>query len=596
MGRSTNPNTTTPSASNDSRRTLLRMLKYLLPHKWTAAVILSLVLLVNGTALLKPYFMKLIIDDFIEPANLRSGGISIPMAAGAYMGVIVLGSLGQYLQTCLISSVGQKIMKRLREEVFKTIQYLPLSYLDKTTAGRLITRATNDVEALSELFTDILVSVIKDGVLLFGIVYAMAILSVPLTAWSFTVLPAMFALVFLIRHLVHKNWVILKGITSQLNTNIAENISGMKVVQLFNGEKDRFKAFDRLNEQYFDRSLVQMKLHSLSGPSANIFESLAIGIILWVGMKAMHAGDVGIGDITALTMYIRQFFTPVSDLAESLTSIESALVSSSRIFELLDEADILEDLDQGEAMGRPLGRIEFKHVWFAYEGDNWVLKDVSFVIEPGETSALVGETGAGKTTIISLITGFYPVTRGEILIDGKNIQDIKKSDLRKSIALVLQEVFLFAGDIRFNLTLNDDIAGNRLAAAIRDANADKLINGFQAGLAEPVMERGATLSMGQRQLLALARALARDPAIIIMDEATANIDTKTEKMIQGAIEKAASRRTAIIIAHRLSTIRSAQQIIVMSHGEVLETGSHGELMQRASTYRNMVEKGAAGTS
>ena len=596
MGRSTNPNTTTPSTSNDSRRALMRMLKYLLPHKWTAAVILSLVILVNGTALLKPYFMKLIIDDFIEPANLRSGGISIPMAAGAYMGVIVLGSLGQYLQTCLISSVGQKIMKRLREEVFKTIQYLPLSYLDKTTAGRLITRATNDVEALSELFTDILVSVIKDGVLLFGIVYAMAILSVPLTAWSFTVLPAMFALVFLIRHLVHKNWVILKGITSQLNTNIAENISGMKVVQLFNGEKDRFKAFDRLNEQYFDRSLVQMKLHSLSGPSANIFESLAIGIILWVGMKAMHAGDVGIGDITALTMYIRQFFTPVSDLAESLTSIESALVSSSRIFELLDEADILEDLDQGEAMGRPLGRIEFKHVWFAYEGDNWVLKDVSFVIEPGETSALVGETGAGKTTIISLITGFYPVTRGEILIDGKNIQDIKKSDLRKSIALVLQEVFLFAGDIRFNLTLNDDIAGNRLAAAIRDANADKLINGFQAGLAEPVMERGATLSMGQRQLLALARALARDPAIIIMDEATANIDTKTEKMIQGAIEKAAERRTAIIIAHRLSTIRSAQQIIVMSHGEVVETGSHGELMQRASIYRNMVEKGAAGTS
>ena len=596
MGRSTNPNTTTPSASNDSRRTLLRMLKYLLPHKWTAAVILSLVLLVNGTALLKPYFMKLIIDDFIEPANLRSGGISIPMAAGAYMGVIVLGSLGQYLQTCLISSVGQKIMKRLREEVFKTIQYLPLSYLDKTTAGRLITRATNDVEALSELFTDILVSVIKDGVLLFGIVYAMAILSVPLTAWSFTVLPAMFALVFLIRHLVHKNWVILKGITSQLNTNIAENISGMKVVQLFNGEKDRFKAFDRLNEQYFDRSLVQMKLHSLSGPSANIFESLAIGIILWVGMKAMHAGDVGIGDITALTMYIRQFFTPVSDLAESLTSIESALVSSSRIFELLDEADILEDLDQGEAMGRPLGRIEFKHVWFAYEGDNWVLKDVSFVIEPGETSALVGETGAGKTTIISLITGFYPVTRGEILIDGKNIQDIKKSDLRKSIALVLQEVFLFAGDIRFNLTLNDHIDENLLGKAILDSNADKLINGFQAGLAEPVMERGATLSMGQRQLLALARALARDPAIIIMDEATANIDTKTEKMIQGAIEKAAERRTAIIIAHRLSTIRSAQQIIVMSHGEVVETGSHGELMQRASIYRNMVEKGAAGTS
>lgn len=596
---STNPNTMTASGTTltspvNSNSSFRRLLGYLKPHLVQVMIIFILILIVNLTALLKPWFIKLVADEYLVAGRLvNANGLPLWGLALAYVLLMLVGMVAFYFQVILITRVGQLVARHLRETVFKTIQLFPLSYLDKTSAGRLITRTTNDVEAVSELFTDILVSLIKDAVLVIGVIIAMLGMNVKLTLWAFVVIPPMMFLVFYIRHKIHDNWIELKAITSRLNGFIAENISGMKIVQLFNGQGEKFMAFTKLNDAYFDHSLIQMKMHSLSGPSANVFESIATAIILVIGMKMLNQGEVQIGDVIGLTLYIRQFFVPVADLAESYTSIESALVSATRIHEITDQSAILEDLDAGVAMAKINGDIEFKNVWFAYDEENWILKDVSFHVRPGETFAIIGETGSGKTTIISLLSRFYDIQKGQILIDGIDIKTIRKRDLRRQVAVVLQDVFLFSGTIRENITLNDDIPEEVMAEAIAKSHGKAVIDHFKAGLEEPVMERGATLSMGQRQLLSFARALAHDPAIFVLDEATANIDTKTELLIQEAIEDISKERTTLIIAHRLSTIRNADMILVLGHGEVIERGNHEDLMAEPTLYRSMVQKGSS---
>lgn len=576
--------------SNESP--FLRLLSYLGPYKKQILVIALAVIIVNLSALIKPYFIKVVIDYFVEPKTDRVNGFTIPMIALIYVVAMAVGMGFFYLQVNLITKVGQSIMSTLRDKLFTTIQNFSLSYLDKTTAGRLITRATNDVEAISELFTDILVNMVKDTILIIGIIIAMIRIDIKLTGFGLIIIPFMITLVYFVKRALHKNWIVLKTITSKMNGKIAENISGMKIVQLFNGQKEKFQEFDELNKSYFKKSVFQIRMHSFMGPSANVFESIAIALILYFGMKYLNNGEVLIGDITAMTFYIRQFFAPVADIAESFTSIESALVSAQRVFEIIDSTDSTEDIYEGVALKDVKGKIEFKNVWFSYDGENYVLKDVSFTINPGESIAIIGETGSGKTTIISLLSGFYKIQKGEILIDGINIDDIKKKDLRRNIAVVLQDVFLFSGNIRDNITLNDTISDEDINRAVDASYSRIMIDNFEKGIYEPVMERGATFSMGQRQLLSFARALAHDPAIFVLDEATANIDTKTEVLIQKAIEKASEDRTTIIIAHRLSTIRNVDNILVLDHGVIIESGNHEELMAKDSRYKQMIEKGS----
>lgn len=595
--RSTSSNTPTGSGKTTPAKgenALLRLLTYLAPHKGRVALIALLIVIVNLTALLKPWFIKVITDDYLVAGRLvNDRGIPIWGLSLIYVVLMLLGMAAFYLQVVLITKVGQLIARTLREKVFSTIQLLPLSYLDRHGSGGLITRTTNDVEAVSELFTDVLVSLVKDLVLLIGIVIAMTGMNLRLSLYAFVVVPPMMALVFFIRKKIHDNWIVLKAITSRLNGFIAENISGMKIVQLFNGQKEKFAEFTKLNDDFFSRSLLQMKMHSLSGPSANVFESVATAIILVAGMSLLNNGEVQIGDVIGLTLYIRQFFVPVADLADSFTSIESAVVSAQRIFEITDLDDIVEDLDEGIAMPKIQGEIEFRNVWFAYDGEDWILKDVSFHVRPGDTFAIIGETGSGKTTIISLLSRFYEIQRGQILIDGVDITTIRKRDLRTRIAVVLQDVFLFSGTIEENIALNDSVSDELMQEALDKAQTRPMLESFRHGLDEPVMERGATFSMGQRQLLSFARALAHDPSIFVLDEATANIDTRTEVLIQKAIEEISRERTTIIIAHRLSTIRHADTILVLADGEIIEQGNHEELMAEGATYRRMVEKGGS---
>ena len=567
-----------------------RLLSLTQPHLKKIVLAAICVLLVIGAQLLKPYLLKLIIDDFLMKHMPQTGFYTI-MYIGILYFIIVAGSgFFNFVQVNYINQAGQDIMKELRKKVFETIQLLPLSYLDKTSSGRLITRATNDVEALSAMYTDVLINLFKDIFMLIGIIYVMIILNLQLALIAFSVVPIMFLIVFLIKNKIKNNFSNMKRLIGRINGFMAENISGMKIIQIFRGEKEKKNQFLDLNDQYFVTTLFQVRLNSILRPAADIFQNLAIALIIWYGMGKISTHVLEIGVLFAFTTYIKQFFGPISDLADSYTTIQSALVSADRIFELVDQEPSLEDLDQGISMQHMEGNIEFKNVWFAYHDSDWVLKNISFTLKKGETAAFVGETGAGKTTIISLITAFYPIQKGEILIDGININKIKKNDIRRNISVVLQDVFLFSGSIEKNITLNDPISREQIQKALEISCAAEFVNSFPQGINEPVMERGSTFSAGQRQLLSFARAIAHNPSVYILDEATANIDTQTELLIQKAIENITQDKTTLIIAHRLSTIRKATIIIVLKHGETVEIGNHTSLMENHGYYRKLIEQ------
>lgn len=582
---------TMPNPKIPKTQTLKRLLILTLPHMKKVVLASICVLLVNAAQLIKPYILKLVIDDFLIRHVEQNSLYSIKTMGILYFLVVAMGGFFSISQVNLINRVGQEIMRNLRTRVFKTIQLMPLEYLDKTSSGKLITRATNDVEAVSQMYTDILINLFQDIFLIIGIIYTMLIINVQLALISFCVLPLMFIIVFVLKTTIRNNFKKMKSLIGKINGFMTENISGMKLIQIFRGEKDKKKEFLELNNEYYKATLFQVWMNSFFRPASEVFQSLAIAILIWYSMSKISNHTLEIGVLYAFTTYIKQFFIPISNLADSYATIQSAFVSSERIFELLDREKYMEDLDKGISMEHIEGNIEFKNVWFSYNDKDWALKNISFTAKKGQTVAFVGETGAGKTTIISLISGFYRIQKGEILIDGININDIKKRDLRKNIAVVLQDVFLFSGTIEKNIILNNKIEKDVLEKAIEASYVKEFIKDCPKGIYEPVMERGSTFSAGQRQLLSFARAIAHNPSIFILDEATANIDTNTEMLIQKAIENVAKDRTTLIIAHRLSTIRNADIIIVLKNGKILEIGNHDILMKNGEYYRGMIIEG-----
>lgn len=569
--------------------TFTRLLFLMEPYKFQVLMASICVLIINGTALIKPYILKITIDDFLVSHKSQSGIYSIFGMAISYLAVVVISSFLQVVQVMIINKAGQGIVKNLRGEVFKTIQLLPLSYIDKVSSGRLITRASNDVEALSEMYTDVLINLFKDLFLIVGIVYTMFMMNIKLTLISLSVIPIMAGIIIFLKAKIRQNFIKMKKITGKINGFMAESLLGMKVIQIFHGEEIKKKQFKKLNKEYYDASLIQMMLNAVLRPSADIFQTLAIAILICYSMSRIDNGVLSIGVIYAFTTYIKQFFEPIADLAENYTTIQSALVSADRIFEILDEKDNIENLDEGINIDRINGDIEFRHVWFSYDDENWILKDVSFVVSKGQMCAFVGETGAGKSTIISLISGFYKVQRGEILIDGININDIRKRSLRRNVSVVLQDVFLFSGTIKDNIVLNDDIEEDKLNQSIDVSNVKYIIEKYDDKLDHEVMERGNTFSSGEKQLISFARAVSHNPAIFVLDEATSNIDTETEVMIQDALSKVTKGITTLVIAHRLSTIKNADNIIVLKNGEIVEMGNHESLMEQGGYYKNLVK-------
>ena len=505
-----------------------------------------------------------------------------------YLLVILLTFLFNYFQVLILNYMAQKIIFIMREEIFNHIKSLAVSYFDKNPIGRLVTRVTNDTETLNEMYSNVLVTLVKDVLMLLGIMAIMLRLNYKLALASFALLPLIIVSAYRFRNSVRKVYRLGRIQLAKINASLNENITGMRTIQIFNKEKKLARDFDEINNDYLQTSLKEVSIYANFRPFVEVIRYLGITIIIYFGGGKVISNQIEFGVLYLFIDYIQKFFAPILDLTEKYNILQSSMASSERIFGILDDKTMIENSEDTVDLKGIKGKIEFKNVWFAYDDENWVLKDVSFTINPGETVALVGATGAGKSSIINLITRFYDIQKGEILLDGVNIKDIDKFKLRRLIGVVLQDVFLFTGTIRDNITLNNKSMSQKEVEEVASyVNANYFIDRLPKKYDEPVMERGSTLSSGERQLLSFARTLAYDPRILILDEATSNIDTETELLIQDALGKLIKGRTSIVIAHRLSTIQHADKIIVLSKGVIKEMGNHQELLEMEGIYYDL---------
>lgn len=569
-----------------SRGVFRRLLAYAKPYAHWMAVSLLLVLVITVLELYRPVIMGDVIDLFMEDApfsRVRRCGL-------LYLGVLLLGFLCNFLQTWILQMTGQNIIYNIRAEVFDHVNRLSLRFFDITPVGKIVTRVTNDVEALHEMYANILVKLIKNAAKIVGLAVVMLLLDVRIALFSFALLPFIVGLTVLFKRISRMTYRITRTKLTALNTYLSEHLSGMKVIQIFAREKEKNAEFGRKNKDLYKANYREMMVFAIFRPSIYFLSVIALSIIIWTGSGSVIQGALTVGTLYTFIQYIDSFFQPIQELAEQFGTLQSAMASAEKIFTLLDEKPMIENAPQPVSLGRVRGRIVFEHVWFAYQGEEWILKDVSFTIEPGARVAFVGATGAGKSSILNLIGRYYDIQKGRITIDGVDIKELDKSELRAAIGQVQQDVFIFTGDISSNIRLGDhSITDEDIVKAAKHVNADDFISRLPGGYHEPVTERGSTLSAGQRQLLSFARTLAYDPAILVMDEATANIDTETEQLIQEALEKLMQGRTTIMVAHRLSTIQHADKIIVMHKGELRESGTHQELLAAGGIYKKLYE-------
>ena len=565
---------------------LKRLMVYVKPYWHLMTLSFILVLCITGFELYRPILVGKAIDLFIGTGNFND----IKKIALIYLIVLMGSFVCNFLQTWILQLTGQSIIYNIRQEVFEHVHNLSLRFFDITPVGRIVTRITNDVEALNEMYANILVKLFKNSVKILGLALVMISIDVKLSFYGFLLLPLIIGLTILFKSISRVTYRQVRTKITVINTYLSEHLSGMKLIQIFAREKEKYEEFKEKSTELFQANYKEMMVFAIFRPSIYLLSVIALAIIILVGGDSVLKGVISIGTLYVFIQYIGSFFDPIQELAEQLGTLQSAMASAEKIFTIIDEKPLIVNPNEPKNLPEVRGRIEFDHVWFAYEGENWILKDVSFVIEPGQRAAFVGATGAGKSSILNLIGRYYDIQRGKITIDGVDIKDLSTDQLRGAIGQVQQDVFIFTGDIKSNIRLKkDSISDEEVKQAAQYVNAAGFIENLNDTYEEAVTERGATLSAGQRQLLSFARTLAYDPSILVMDEATANIDTETEQIIQDALEKLMEGRTTIMVAHRLSTIQHADKILVMHKGQIREMGTHQELLKFGGIYKKLYE-------
>jgi ATP-binding cassette subfamily B protein len=607
-------------------RLMKRLIGYLAPYKWQVVVALVAIILKAAADIVGPFLTKTAIDKYLTSSSGNSRGFlnswlspnawtGIGQLALLYVGALLISFVLEFLENYLMQWTGQKVMFDLRKQIFRHLQHMHIGYFDKNPVGRLVTRVTSDVDALNEMFTAGVVAIFEDVFVLAGIIIIMLRMKWWLALIAFAVLPIIFWATMIFRRVVRDSYRRVRVAIARINSFLQEHVTGIVVLQLFNREKRAYKSFEKVNSQNMDAWKDAILAHAFYYPVVEILSTIAIAAVFWFGGLRVIWGTVTLGILIAFMQYAQRFFRPIMDLSDKYNILQSAMASAERVFKLLDSpAEIVSPAHPVKVAGK--GRVEFDHVWFAYRkleaedtngnhapvvhasengnvaesngdpsGYDWILRDVSFVIEPGETVAIVGHTGAGKTTIISLLMRFYDIQRGAIRIDGVDIRKMDLAELRRRFGVVLQDPFLFSGTIENNIRLGSSwITDEQVEAAAESVNVAEFIRGLPQGFREPVLERGSTLSTGQKQLVSFARALAHDPKILVLDEATSSVDTETELRVREALTRMVEGRTSVIIAHRLSTIQRADKIIVMHKGQVREIGNHQALLSKRGIY------------
>jgi ATP-binding cassette subfamily B protein/subfamily B ATP-binding cassette protein MsbA len=618
-----------------------RLYHYTKPFVLMLLLAAVLLIAVTGIDLIRPYIIKVVIDDhispktiylqedpegaftyeninyslsddptatFLEDRTLSIESMQYQLGEEEYHGLrqlniskvyqlvmlflllLVTGFVFNYIQIIVLSYVGQRIIVNLRRDLYEHLQKMSLSFYERNPIGRLVTRVTNDMNNISEMYTNVIVTFLKDFLIIFGSIVIMFTLNVKLTLIALSTVPLVILSSIFFRLQARKAYRLVRVKLAIINSTLSESITGMKIIQLFNQEQRKYDEFEAINNEHLDATRKEVRIFAIFRPSIRSFYSISLALLIYFGGRDVLAGTVEFGVLIAFTTYVNQFFRPIFDLTEKFNILQAAMASLERIFLLIDEEEEIPNTENPVHSEALKGELEFRNVWFEYKPGEPVLRDVSFKASPGETIAFVGATGSGKTTIMSLITRMYDIKKGEILIDGIPIKEYDKQYLRSRISTVLQDVFLFSGDIKRNIILNEkDVPPDRIMEVADFVNASKFIDKLPGNYDAEVAERGSTLSQGQRQLLSFARALFFDPDILILDEATSNIDTETENLIQDAISRIIRNRTTFVVAHRLSTIRNADRIIVLHKGKIRETGSHEELLKHKGIYYNLYQ-------
>ena len=570
----------------NKKSSTMRLIAYMKPYAhW---VIFALLLVLGLTAF--DLYRPMLVGDAIDTFGANGDYDVIIATAIKYAVVLALSFAFNIAQTWILQKTGQNIILQMRKDLYRHIQSLGSRYFDITPVGKLVTRVTNDVEALNEMYSGILVQLFRNIVKIVGLAGVMLVLDVRLAAISFVLMPLVIGLTVLCQKIARNIYRLYRTRLTDINTFLSEHLSGMKIIQIFGRQERKFEEFHDKNTKLYKAFYREMLMYAVFRPLIYILSILSLMIVLWFGSRNVFDEIISVGTLYIFSNYIRSFFDPIQELAEQFSTLQSSIASAEKIFTVMDEDEFIPEVENPKQPDKITGKIEFDHVWFAYDGENYVLKDVSFVINPGEKVAFVGATGAGKSSILNLIGRYYDIQKGHIYIDGIDIRQLSKKQLRSAIGQMQQDVFIFEGDVAYNIRLNDDdITDAQVKAAAEYVNASHFIEKLPQGYHEPVTERGATFSAGERQLLSFARTLAHNTSILVMDEATANIDTETEILIQEALEKLMDGRTTIMVAHRLSTIQHADCIMVMHKGRICERGTHRELLEQDGIYRKLYE-------